>query len=48
MTASRLSVEMFSYAVFVLAAGAWYMSTIDATWLSIDQLLSRRKSANAE
>jgi uncharacterized membrane protein YphA (DoxX/SURF4 family) len=44
MTASGLSVGQFSYAVFVLAAGAWYMSAIDPTWLSLDRLLARRNA----
>ena len=45
MTASGLSHGQFYYAVFLLAAGAWYMSAIDPTWLSLDRFLRRRNSA---
>lgn len=41
MTVSGLSSGQFHYAVFVLAAGAWYLSSIDPTWLSIDRWWSR-------
>ncbi|HEY1809534.1 MAG TPA: hypothetical protein VGG42_13285 [Acidobacteriaceae bacterium] len=42
MTASGLSHGQFYYAVFLLAAGAWTMSAIDPTWLSLDRLVARR------
>ncbi len=44
MTASGLARGQFYYAVFLLAAGAWYMSAIDPTWLSVDRLRARRRS----
>ena len=44
MTASGLVAGQFYYAVFVLAAGSWYMSTIDPTWLSVDQLIAHRRA----
>jgi putative oxidoreductase len=42
MTASGMAQGQFYYAVFMLAAGAWYMSAIDPTWLSVDRLWARR------
>jgi putative oxidoreductase len=47
MTASGLAQGQFYYAVFLLSAGAWYMSAIDPTWLSIDRLISRRRAKPA-
>jgi putative oxidoreductase len=47
MTASGLSQGQFYYAVFVLAAGCWYLSAIDPTWLSVDRRLARRGSTPA-
>ena len=47
MTASGMGSGQFYYAVFVLAAGAWYMSTIDPTWLSVDRLIARRRTRPA-
>jgi uncharacterized membrane protein YphA (DoxX/SURF4 family) len=41
MTASGMVRGQFYYAVFMLAAGAWYMSAIDPTWLSIDRWVAR-------
>ena len=41
MTASGLIESQFFYAVFVLAAAAWAISNIDASWLSLDKLLQR-------
>jgi putative oxidoreductase len=41
MTASGLAQGQFDYAVFLLAAGAWYLSAIDPTWLSVDRCLAR-------
>jgi uncharacterized membrane protein YphA (DoxX/SURF4 family) len=47
MTASGLAQGQFYYAVFMLAAGAWYMSAIDPTWLSLDRLIARRSTRPA-
>jgi uncharacterized membrane protein YphA (DoxX/SURF4 family) len=44
MTASGLAPGQFYYAVFLLAAGAWYMSAIDPTWLSVDRFWARHGS----
>lgn len=38
MTASGMAQGQFYYAVFLLAAGALFLSSIDSTWLSIDQM----------
>jgi putative oxidoreductase len=43
MVASGLIESQFFYAVFVLAAGAWAISTTDASWLSLDSLAHRRR-----
>lgn len=39
MVASGLVESQFFYAVFVLASGAWVISLMDASWMSIDRLL---------
>jgi hypothetical protein len=41
MTISLGISSQFFYAVFVIAAGTWTLATIDASWLSLDSLLSR-------
>lgn len=41
MTASGMSQGQFSYAVFLLAAGALYLSAIDPTWVSFDRRNAR-------
>jgi uncharacterized membrane protein YphA (DoxX/SURF4 family) len=38
-------VSTFPYAVFVLAGGAWVLTHIDASRLSVDALLRRRRTA---
>lgn len=48
MTASGLNQSQFFYAVFVLATGAWVISTVDPSWLSIDRLLQNRRAARIE
>ena len=40
MTVSLGFASQLPYAVFLLCAGAWYMSTIDASFLSLDRLFS--------
>jgi putative oxidoreductase len=47
MTVSGLSAGQFYYAVYLLSAGAWYLSAIDPAWLSVDRLLARRRPAPA-
>jgi uncharacterized membrane protein YphA (DoxX/SURF4 family) len=44
MTASGLIESQFFYAVFVLAAAAWAISATDAAWLSLDNLVQRRRT----
>lgn len=44
MSASGMAQGQFYYAVFLLAAGAFYLSAIDPTWLSIDQLRDPKNS----
>jgi uncharacterized membrane protein YphA (DoxX/SURF4 family) len=41
MMASGLVESQFSYAVFVLASGAWLISVTDASVMSFDQLIER-------
>lgn len=45
MTASGLSAGQFSYAVFVLAAGAWVIAVSEPSWLSVDRWLWKRRAA---
>ncbi len=44
MIASGLIEPQFYYAVFVLATGAWVISTTDAWWLSLDSLVRRHRA----
>lgn len=47
MVVSGLVESQFFYAVFVLATGAWAMSTIDSSWLSLDRLVHRHRVQRA-
>lgn len=44
MTLSGLSHGQFSYAVFVLASGAWVLAVSPPSWLSVDHFLGTRTS----
>jgi hypothetical protein len=46
MVASGLGESQFFYGVFVQATGAWALSQIDASWLSVDRWLRRRGERN--
>jgi hypothetical protein len=43
MTVSLGASSQFWFAVFVLAAGAWVLACVDASWISADGLVSRRQ-----
>lgn len=43
MTASGLSAGQFSYAVFVLAAGAWVIAVSEPSWVSMDRWTQQRE-----
>lgn len=43
MTISGFS--QFAYGVYAMAAGAWALSTVDASLISVDGMLHRRRSA---
>ena len=47
MTLSGLIESQFFYAVLVLAAGAWAISTTGASWLSLDSLMQRHQAQPA-
>jgi hypothetical protein len=48
MIASGLIESQFFYAVFVLASAAWVISTIDASWLSLDGVMGSYRARTVD